>query len=184
MKVHCPVGIHVRAGRAIKRHLSRESSVRHRFIFSADFSMKRYDPMFSSRHTKLFHVAWIATSLLFFAGLGGSAYVRGDQQDSVTTDITVVVKEADSGQPIGQARITLQFAKPGSHASYIYGKPKQLVYGAKTDAQGRCKLVGITKGTIVLTITANGHQSYGRELQLEKDNQVFEIKLKKPQPLI
>jgi hypothetical protein len=33
-------------------------------------------------------------------------------------------------------------------------------------------------------ITATAHQSYGKELQLDQDNQVFEIKLKKPQPLL
>jgi hypothetical protein len=34
-----------------------------------------------------------------------------------------------------------------------------------------------------LTVTAPDHQSYGKELQLEKEDQVFEVKLKKPQPL-
>jgi uncharacterized GH25 family protein len=96
--------------------------------------------------------------------------------------MTVVVKEADTGQPIGQARITLQFKMPGGPGRF--GKTQKIAYGAKTDAQGRYKFTDINKGTVVLTVTATGHQSYGKELQLDKDNQVFEIKLKKPQPLI
>ena len=65
-----------------------------------------------------------------------------------------------------------------------FGKSQKITYGAKTDAQGRYKFMDINKGTIVLSVTATGHQAYGKELQLEKDNQVFEVKLKKPQPLI
>jgi hypothetical protein len=134
--------------------------------------------MSSSQHTRLFMAAGVATSLLLFASLSGTAYAQGDG----TTNMTVVVKESDTGQPINQAHITLQFANPDSHPSH--GKPKQLVYNYKTDPQGRCKCVGITKGAIVLTVTAPGRQSYGKELQLENDNQVFEIKLKRPQPLL
>ena len=33
-------------------------------------------------------------------------------------------------------------------------------------------------------VTAVHHQAYGKELQLDHDNQVFIVKLKKPQPLI
>jgi hypothetical protein len=96
--------------------------------------------------------------------------------------MTVVVKEADTGDPVGNARITLQFTEP--YGPTIPRKGKKIVYNAKTDSQGRCKLIGINKGTIVLMITATAHQSYGKELQLDQDNQVFEIKLKKPQPLL
>jgi uncharacterized GH25 family protein len=138
--------------------------------------------MFSSQHTKLFVAAWVGTGLLFFASLSRSAHAQGGKPSSETTNMTVVVKEADTGQPIGQARITLQFKAPGGPARF--GKSQKIAYSAKTDAQGRYKFTDINKGTIVLTVTATGHQSYGKELQLDKDNQVFEIKLKKPQPLI
>jgi hypothetical protein len=35
-----------------------------------------------------------------------------------------------------------------------------------------------------LIVTAEHHQSYGKEIELEEDNQVIEVKLKKPQPLL
>ena len=138
--------------------------------------------MFSSQHTKLFMAAWVATTLLFFAGLSHSAHAQGGKPSSETTNMTVVVKEADTGQPISQAHLTLEFAEPGSKARF--GKAKKFSYNAKTDMQGRYKFLDINKGTILLTIIAPGHQTYGKELQLEKDSQVFEVKLKKPQPLI
>jgi Flp pilus assembly protein CpaB len=138
--------------------------------------------MLSSRHNKLFVAGWVAASLLFFASLSSSAHAQGNKPSSETTDMTVVVKEYDTGEPISQARITLQFTEPGSYARF--GKSKKISYDAKSDAQGRCKLVDINKGKIELWVTSPGHQSYGKELQLEKDNQVFEVKLKKPQPLI
>lgn len=133
--------------------------------------------MFSSRHTELFVAAWVATSLLLFASLSRSAHAQGDKPSSQTANMIVVVTEADTGQPISQAHITLQFPAK-------FGSDKKITYNAKTDAQGRCKLVDINKGTIILAVTAESHQSYGKQLQLEKDGQVFEVKLKRPQPLL
>ena len=138
--------------------------------------------MCSSQHNKLFVAAWVATSLLLFPGLSPFAHAQGAKPNSEITNMTVTVKESDTGQPISQARITLQFTSPGGPSRF--GKSQKLVYNAKTDAQGRYKFMDINKGKIVLTVTAAGHQSYGKELQLEKNNQVFEVKLKKPQPLI
>jgi len=88
-----------------------------------------------------------------------------------------VVKEADTGDPISQARLTLTFQRPGRlHHS--------VSYSAKTNAQGRYQFTNIPKGTVHLFVTAEHHQSFGKEIELEEDNQVIEVKLKKPQPLL
>ena len=138
--------------------------------------------MFSSQHTERFVAAWVATSLLLFVNFCRAAQAQGGKPSSETTNITVIVKEADSGQPISQAHLTLEFAEPGSKARF--GRAKKFSYNAKTDTQGRYKFQDINKGTITLIVTAPGHQTYGKDLQLDQDNQVFEVKLKKPQPLI
>jgi Flp pilus assembly protein CpaB len=135
--------------------------------------------LLTSQHSKLLVAAWLAASLLLFPSLNRSARGQSQMPSSETTNMIVLVKEADSGQPISQARLTLQFTEPA-----VIGRGKKISYNAKTDAQGRYKFVGINKGTIVLSVTAVDHQAYGKQLQLEKDDQVFEIKLKKPQPLI
>ena len=138
--------------------------------------------MFSTQPCKLFVAASIATSFLLFAGLSRSAPAEDPRVGHEPTNMVVIVKEAATGEPISQARVTLQFTVP--HGPAYPSKGKQISYNAKTDSQGRCKLFGINKGTIVLMVTAPAHQTYGKELQLEKEDQVFEVKLKKAQPLI
>jgi hypothetical protein len=95
------------------------------------------------------------------------------------TSLTIVVKEADTGDPISQARLTLTFQQRGRlHHS------KTISYSAKTSAQGRYRFTNIPKGTVVLLVTADRHQSLGKEIEVEEDNQVIEVKLKRPQPLL
>jgi len=138
--------------------------------------------MILSQHTRLFLAVWGATCFLLFASLGRSAQTQSEKLSTETTSITVIVRDYDSGRPISQAHITLEFFEP--HGQTIPRKPKKISYNTKTDTEGRCKLAGINKGPIVLTVIEPGHQTYGKQLQLQKDNQVFEVKLKKPQPLL
>ena len=96
---------------------------------------------------------------------------------SQETSLTVVVKDADTGDPMSQARLTLTFHQQGKlHRS--------ITYSAKTNAQGRYRFTNIPKGTVRLLVTAERHQSFGKEIEVEEDNQVIEVKLKKPQPLL
>ena len=71
--------------------------------------------MFLSRHTKLFAAAWVATSLLLIASLSRSVRGQDGQSDHEPTNMTVIVKEAATGEPISQARVTLQFTVPRGH---------------------------------------------------------------------
>jgi carboxypeptidase family protein len=98
------------------------------------------------------------------------------------TSVTVVVKEADTGQPINQAHLTLQFRQPGNPSRLKL--PKRLAFSAKTNSQGRYKFTDIPKGTVRLLVTADRHQSFGKDFEVSEDNQVLEVKLKKPQPLL
>ena len=117
---------------------------------------------------------------VFLLIMGSANSARADSPER--TDFTVVVKEAGTGEPIYQARLTLQFNESGSAVKLRRGK--HYTYTAKTNAQGRYKFTGIPKGTIRLLVTADQHQSYGEELELTEDNQVIEITLRKPQPLL
>ena len=101
------------------------------------------------------------------------------EEPVVRTNMTVVVTESDSGQPIANAHITLKFKEPRKYRS-----GKLIAYTAKTNPQGRYKFQNIPKGTIWLIVTSENHQSFGKNLELTDDNQVFEVKLKKPQPLL
>jgi hypothetical protein len=98
------------------------------------------------------------------------------------TDIIVVVKDAETGQPISQARLTLQFREPGR--KFKPKLPKQLSYSAKTNKQGRYRFTDIPKGTVRLIVTDEQHQSFGKDFDVSQDDQVLEVRLKKPQPLL
>ncbi len=98
------------------------------------------------------------------------------------TSLHVVVKDAETGQPINQAHLTLQFREPGSKMKLKRSKP--LSFSAKTNNQGRYRFVNLPKGSIHLIVTAERHQTFGKDIELEEDNQVIEVKMKKPQPLL
>lgn len=95
------------------------------------------------------------------------------------TSVTVMVKDAASDQPMPNARLTLIFKEPRK-----LKRDKGLSFSAKTNPQGRYKFVHIPKGTIRVVVTAERHQSFGQDFEIEQDDPVLEVKLKKPQPLL
>ena len=115
--------------------------------------------------------------LAFSAGLMAVAlFAPAVVRAADETSMRVVVKEAEDESPIFQAHLTLQFQE-----SRKLKRDKWITFSAKTDKDGKCLFHHIPKGTIRLFVTADHHQSYGKELELDQDNQVFEVKLRKPQ---
>jgi ATP phosphoribosyltransferase regulatory subunit HisZ len=114
-------------------------------------------------------------------GAAGAALLplRALPAEAGRTNLNVVVKDAQSGQPINQAHLTLQFREPRK-----VGNGKSIAYSAKTNAEGKCRFLDIPKGPIRLLVTAEYHQAFGKDYKLDEDNQVVEVKLKKPQPLL
>jgi len=102
--------------------------------------------------------------------------------ESERTSVNVLVKDAETGQPIMNARLTLQFRQEGSKLKLK--RSKTISLNAKTNPQGRYKFVDIPKGTIRLMVIADQRQTFGQEFELEQDNQLIEVKLRKPQPLL
>jgi hypothetical protein len=96
-------------------------------------------------------------------------------------NVTIVVKDAETEKPLQNARLTLQFHEEGGVARLK--RSKMIAYSAKTNPQGRYKFTRIPKGTIRLLVTADHHQAFGKEYELAKD-EVIEVKLRKPQPLL
>lgn len=96
--------------------------------------------------------------------------------------VNVLVKDAETDQPIPQARLTLQFREPGSKLKLK--RSKTLSFSAKTNVHGRYKFTHIPKGTVLLRVTAEQHQAFGKEFEVAEDNQLLEVRLKKPQPLL
>ncbi|HLY62151.1 MAG TPA: carboxypeptidase regulatory-like domain-containing protein [Terriglobia bacterium] len=102
--------------------------------------------------------------------------------DDPDTNIHVVVTDWDTGKPIYQARLTLTFQQESTTIKIKHSKP--ISFSAKTDLQGRYRFTDIPKGTVRLMVTAERHESYGKEIKIEKDNQEILVRMKKPQPQI
>jgi 5-hydroxyisourate hydrolase-like protein (transthyretin family) len=130
-------------------------------------SMLRFNPL------RLRTWVFVGVAILLSCAFGKPA----QQQPLPEVSLTVEVKEADTGDPISQARLTLTFKQQGR-------LHRPVSYSAKTNAQGRYRFTNIPKETVRLLVTADHHQSFGKEIDLEEDNQVIEVKLKKPQPLL
>jgi 5-hydroxyisourate hydrolase-like protein (transthyretin family) len=129
--------------------------------------------MLRSIHLRFRTGIFVSAAILLFCGVRKPA----QQQPIPEVSLTVVVIEAETGDPVSQARLTLTFKQQGKlHRS--------ISYSAKTNAQGRCRFTNIPKETVRLLVTADRHQSFGKEIEVEEDNQVIEVKLKKPQPLL
>lgn len=122
-------------------------------------------------------LAWGLGLVACLALLGSRAPAWADAVE--WTSVTVMVKDTASDQPLANAHLTLRFREPRKR-----NRDKTLSYSAKTNPQGRYKFTHIPKGTIHLIVTAERHQSFGQDFELEQDNQVIEVKLKKPQPLL
>ncbi len=129
--------------------------------------------MLRANHLRFRTWVFVGAAILLFCVVCKPA----QQQPIPEVSLNVVVKEAETGDPISQARLTLTFHQQGKlHRS--------ITYSAKTNAQGRYRFTNIPKETVRLLVTAERHQSFGKEIEVEEDNQVIEVKLKKPQPLL
>ena len=129
--------------------------------------------MLRPNHLRFRTWVFVGAEILLFCGVCKPA----QQQPIPEVSLTVVVIEAETGDPVSQARLTLTFKQQGRlHRS--------ISYSAKTNAQGRYRFTNIPKGTVHLFVTAERHQSFGKEIEVEEDNQVIEVRLKKPQPLL
>lgn len=118
-------------------------------------------------------LAWVACLML--PGLFAPASARA----AAETSVHIVVKDAASEEPIFQAHLTLQFQEPRK-----LKRDKWISFSAKTDKNGRCTFRHIPMGTVRLMVTAERHQSYGKEIEIEAENPVIDVKLRKPQPQI
>ena len=109
----------------------------------------------------------------------GAATLRAAAPSLIT--ITVVVTDSESGKPINQAQLTLTFKQPGEGRM---SRAKTLTFSSKTDAQGRGRFLAVPEGSVILLVTADHHQTFGKDFEVSKEHPTLEVKLKPPQPVI
>jgi len=96
------------------------------------------------------------------------------------TTVHVEVKDAQTGKPIYQARLTLRFRQHGG----MLHRSKLISYTSKTDMKGLGEFPVVPLGTVTLMVTAPNHNTFGKEFEITEANQVIEVKLQKPHPVL
>ena len=103
-------------------------------------------------------------------------------EETERSTLHIVVTDAETGKPINQARLTLLFQEPVS--KYKFKRSRPVSYSAKTNLEGHYRFTGIPLGTVRLLVTSERHESFGKDIEINKDDQEIDVKLKKPQPLL
>ena len=119
--------------------------------------------------------------LLIGALWGGAQQCNGSSQESKDATVTVLIISEKTGKPLRNARLTLRFGRAGKK---IRKGLRRSSWSAKTNSRGTYRFTYVPKGRIVLFVTAENHQSAGKEFEVYEDNATIEIKLKNPQPLL
>jgi hypothetical protein len=121
-------------------------------------------------------LVWFGIILAAVAVLGLPGILAAAQ----TTTVRVQVNDAKTGEPIYQAHLTLRFRDPGG----FMHRTKIISYTAKTNKDGRTQFPVVPMGTITLMVTAPDHNTFGKEFEITKENQVIEVKLQKPHEVL
>jgi hypothetical protein len=96
------------------------------------------------------------------------------------TTVHIQVNDAKTGDPIFQAHLTLRYRVPGA----FMRRTKIVSYTAKTDKNGKSQFPVVPRGTVTLMVTAPDHNTFGKEFEITKDNQLIEVKLQKPHEVL
>jgi predicted proteasome-type protease len=96
------------------------------------------------------------------------------------TTVYIQVNDAKTGDPIFQAHLTLRYRVPGA----FMRRTKIVSYTAKTDKNGKSQFPVVPRGTITLMVTAPDHNTFGKEIEITKDDQLIEVKLQKPHEVL
>lgn len=106
--------------------------------------------------------------------------VPGSLAAAQMTTVRVQVNDAKTGKPIYQAHLTLRFREPGR----FMRRSKIISYTAKTDKEGKTRFPVVPLGTITLMVTAPDHNTFGKEFEITKENQLIEVKLHAPHEVL
>ena|SRR5690348_3961267 len=125
------------------------------------------------------HSAWLSlgTTLVIAVALATPARLAAAEQ---MTTVHVQVNDAVSGDPIFQAHLTLRYRVPGGFMRHT----RIVSYTAKTDKNGKSQFPVVPRGAITLMVTAPDHNTFGKEFDITKDNQLIEVKLQKPHEVL
>src|SRR5271169_6097546 len=92
------------------------------------------------------------------------------------TEVKLVVTDAEKGQPIPKAAITLTFVR----AVNYFGKKQKAQWDVKTDSHGTVVVPFIPHGKMKIAVFAKGFQTFGDQVEVAGDEQTIPVKLVLP----
>ncbi|TAM80535.1 MAG: carboxypeptidase regulatory-like domain-containing protein [Acidobacteria bacterium] len=131
------------------------------------------------RRTLWKHSSWVRFGMILTAAFALSMPARLAAAEQMTT-VHVQVNDAKTGDPIFQAHLTLRYRVQGG----FMRRTRIVSYTAKTDKDGKTQFPVVPRGTITLMVTAPDHNTFGKEFEITRDNQLIDVKLQRPHEVL
>ena len=116
----------------------------------------------------------VAGVVLAMLATTGVAMGQKDTGEEPTSWIYFSVVKDDNGKPIRNAAVIM-------HSVNEKGKQERGGMELKTNADGKADFDGIPYGLLRIQVLAQGFQTYGEDIDVEKSKTEITIKLKRPQ---
>jgi len=116
----------------------------------------------------------VAGVVLAMLATTGVAMGQKDTGEEPTSWIYFSVVKDDNGKPIRNAAVIM-------HSVNEKGKQERGGMELKTNADGKADFDGIPYGLLRIQVLAQGFQTYGEDIDVEKSKTEMTIKLKRPQ---
>lgn len=107
------------------------------------------------------------------AGAADKSSQKNDQtSDATTTRLRIRITNPED-KPVGNASVYVRFNEPGS----FLHKDKLAELSFKTNEDGSVKVPAVPRGKILIQVIAKGLHTFGKWYDIEKDQDLIEIKL-------
>lgn len=123
---------------------------------------------------------WSRVGMMLVAVVAICVPIKLAAAQSQNTTVHVQVNDAQTGEPIYQAHLTLRYRVQGG----FMRRSKVISYTSKTNKDGKSQFPVVPMGTITLMVTAPNHNTFGKEFEITKENQLIEVKLQKPHEVL
>src|SRR5947209_20362100 len=111
---------------------------------------------------------------LFLLFLSGGLTFAASPETTISVAVT-----GPTDKPVSNAEVILDFL--GSHQITKLGKRKITHWEVHTDEKGLAKFPPIPQGTVQLQVVAKNYQTFGDKFDVDTEQRLFAVKLKKPQ---
>jgi len=101
---------------------------------------------------------------------------------TAASDETVLRIEVKTlgGSPIERASVVVRFVEGRSIVKF--GKKIRTTWETRTNTEGVAKVPSVPQGKVLIQVIAKGYQTFGKEFELDEEEQTIQIKLNPPQP--